>query len=143
MGSTVAVLPLPHKVVFNSTPLLAQQVFATSSTATSTPTPRQPSSGDAGELYEHARGEAPAARARRSCTLPRSPSHALAGAGPGHATTGSEEYGTSHGGGNWRYEVMTAWKRWQDYATMAFGVLLIISPFVFGETSHHLSSIGA
>jgi uncharacterized membrane protein HdeD (DUF308 family) len=38
---------------------------------------------------------------------------------------------------------MTAWKRWQDYATMVFGVLLIISPFVFGETSHHLSSIGA
>jgi hypothetical protein len=38
---------------------------------------------------------------------------------------------------------MTAWKRWQDYATMGFGILLIISPFVFGETSHHLSSIGA
>lgn len=26
---------------------------------------------------------------------------------------------------------------------MVFGVLLIISPFAFGETSHHLSSIGA
>ena len=38
---------------------------------------------------------------------------------------------------------MTAWKRWQDYATMVFGVLLIISPFVFGETSHHTSSYGA
>ena len=38
---------------------------------------------------------------------------------------------------------MTASKRWQDYATMVFGVLLIISPFVFGETSHHISSIGA
>jgi uncharacterized membrane protein HdeD (DUF308 family) len=38
---------------------------------------------------------------------------------------------------------MTAWKRWQDYATMAFGVLLIISPFVFGETSHHISTYGA
>jgi uncharacterized membrane protein HdeD (DUF308 family) len=38
---------------------------------------------------------------------------------------------------------MSAWKRWQDYATMLFGVLLIISPFVFGETSHHLSSYGA
>ena len=37
----------------------------------------------------------------------------------------------------------TAWKRWQDYATMVFGVLLIISPFAFGETSHHLSSYGA
>jgi uncharacterized membrane protein HdeD (DUF308 family) len=38
---------------------------------------------------------------------------------------------------------MTTWKRWQDYATMAFGVLLIISPFVFGETSHHISTYGA
>jgi uncharacterized membrane protein HdeD (DUF308 family) len=26
---------------------------------------------------------------------------------------------------------------------MLFGVLLIVSPFVFGETSHHLSSISA
>jgi uncharacterized membrane protein HdeD (DUF308 family) len=38
---------------------------------------------------------------------------------------------------------MTTWKRWQDYATMVFGVLLIISPFVFGETSHHISTYGA
>jgi drug/metabolite transporter (DMT)-like permease len=38
---------------------------------------------------------------------------------------------------------MTAWKRWQDYATMVCGVLLFISPFVFGETSHHLSTIAA
>jgi uncharacterized membrane protein HdeD (DUF308 family) len=38
---------------------------------------------------------------------------------------------------------MTAWKRWQDYATMGLGVLLIVSPFIFGETSHHLSSYGA
>ena len=38
---------------------------------------------------------------------------------------------------------MTAWKRWQDYATMAFGVLLFISPFVFGETSHQKSTIAA
>ena len=45
---------------------------------------------------------------------------------------------------------MTAWKRWQDYATMVFGVLLIISPFVFGPTLpfyphnlHRLSSISA
>ena len=30
---------------------------------------------------------------------------------------------------------MTAWKRWQDYTAMAAGVLLFISPFVFGETS--------
>src|SRR5450759_3062318 len=38
---------------------------------------------------------------------------------------------------------MTAWTRWQDYATMVFGVLLFVSPFAFGETSHHLSTIGA
>src|SRR2546421_7414666 len=31
--------------------------------------------------------------------------------------------------------VMTAWRRWQDYVTMATGVLLFISPLVFGETS--------
>jgi uncharacterized membrane protein HdeD (DUF308 family) len=37
---------------------------------------------------------------------------------------------------------MTAWKRWQDYATMVFGVLLIITPFVFGESSSHISAIG-
>ena len=30
---------------------------------------------------------------------------------------------------------MQASKRWQDYATMAIGVLLFVSPFVFGETS--------
>ena len=38
---------------------------------------------------------------------------------------------------------MTSWKRWQDYATIVFGVLLVISPFVFGETSHRVSSIAA
>jgi len=38
---------------------------------------------------------------------------------------------------------MTAWKRWQDYATMAFGVLLFISPFVFGETSRGVATVGA
>jgi len=30
---------------------------------------------------------------------------------------------------------MTAWRRWQDYVTMATGVLLFFSPIVFGETS--------
>jgi SPW repeat-containing protein len=30
---------------------------------------------------------------------------------------------------------MTAWRRWQDYVTMASGVLLFISPLVFGETA--------
>jgi uncharacterized membrane protein HdeD (DUF308 family) len=38
---------------------------------------------------------------------------------------------------------MTSWKRWQDYATMFCGVLIGISPFVFGETNHNISSIGA
>jgi uncharacterized membrane protein HdeD (DUF308 family) len=36
---------------------------------------------------------------------------------------------------------MTAWKRWQDYATMMFGVLLVISPFVFGETSDQVAAV--
>jgi hypothetical protein len=38
---------------------------------------------------------------------------------------------------------MTSWKRWQDYATMAFGVLLFIAPLVLGDTSHHLASPAA
>src|SRR6266851_1940144 len=38
---------------------------------------------------------------------------------------------------------MSAWKRWQDYATMLFGVLVLISPLVFGETSHHTATLGA
>jgi uncharacterized membrane protein HdeD (DUF308 family) len=38
---------------------------------------------------------------------------------------------------------MAAWRRWQDYATMAFGVLLFISPFVFGETSHQVAAVSA
>jgi hypothetical protein len=38
---------------------------------------------------------------------------------------------------------MTASKRWQDYATIVLGALLLISPFVFGATSHARSSIGA
>ena len=29
----------------------------------------------------------------------------------------------------------TAWKRWQDYATMVFGVALFVTPLVFGDTS--------
>jgi peptidoglycan/LPS O-acetylase OafA/YrhL len=32
---------------------------------------------------------------------------------------------------------MKAWTRWQDYATMVFGVVLVISPFVFDKTSQH------
>ena len=38
---------------------------------------------------------------------------------------------------------MTAWKRWQDYATMLFGVLLFISPFAFGETSNEVAARSA
>jgi SPW repeat-containing protein len=38
---------------------------------------------------------------------------------------------------------MTAWKRWQDYATMIAGVLLFVSPFVFGETSQGVAAYGA
>jgi uncharacterized membrane protein HdeD (DUF308 family) len=30
---------------------------------------------------------------------------------------------------------MTAWKRWQDYATIIFGAALFVTPFVFGDTS--------
>jgi hypothetical protein len=38
---------------------------------------------------------------------------------------------------------MTAWKRWQDYATMAFGVLLFISPLVVAETTHQVATVSA
>jgi uncharacterized membrane protein HdeD (DUF308 family) len=38
---------------------------------------------------------------------------------------------------------MGAWKRWQDYATMVFGVLVFIPPLVFNETSHHTATLGA
>jgi uncharacterized membrane protein HdeD (DUF308 family) len=38
---------------------------------------------------------------------------------------------------------MSAWKRWQDYATMVFGALVFISPLVFSETSHHTATLGA
>ena len=34
-------------------------------------------------------------------------------------------------------------KRWQDYITMVFGVLLVVSPLVYDETSHHLSTYAA
>ena len=29
---------------------------------------------------------------------------------------------------------MTAWKRWQDYSTIVFGVALFATPFVFSDT---------
>ena len=37
----------------------------------------------------------------------------------------------------------TMWRRWQDYATMLFGVLLFVSPFVFGETSQQTAAVSA
>ena len=39
---------------------------------------------------------------------------------------------------------MTAvWNRWQDYATMATGALLFVTPFAFGETSQGVAAAGA
>jgi hypothetical protein len=38
---------------------------------------------------------------------------------------------------------MKVWRRWQDYATMVFGILLIASPFVFAETSHRHATVVA
>ena len=38
---------------------------------------------------------------------------------------------------------MSAWKRWQDYATMLFGLVVVISPLLFSETSHHTATLGA
>jgi predicted transporter len=32
-------------------------------------------------------------------------------------------------------EMNTAWKRWQDYATIIFGVALFVTPLVFADTS--------
>ena len=31
---------------------------------------------------------------------------------------------------------MTAMRRWQDYLTMLLGVVLFVTPFAFGDTSH-------
>ena len=31
---------------------------------------------------------------------------------------------------------MTAFRRWQDYLTMLLGVILFVTPFTFGDTSH-------
>ncbi len=36
-----------------------------------------------------------------------------------------------------------AWRRWQDYATIIFGVALFVSPFVFGDTSQGTASTTA
>jgi uncharacterized membrane protein HdeD (DUF308 family) len=38
---------------------------------------------------------------------------------------------------------MTGWKRWQDYATMLFGVLLFVTPFVFQDTGQTVAATSA
>jgi uncharacterized membrane protein HdeD (DUF308 family) len=38
---------------------------------------------------------------------------------------------------------MTGWKRWQDYATMLFGVLLFVTPFVFQDTGQTVAATTA
>jgi SPW repeat-containing protein len=38
---------------------------------------------------------------------------------------------------------MTGWKRWQDYATMAIGILLFVTPFVFGDTGQTVAATSA
>jgi uncharacterized membrane protein HdeD (DUF308 family) len=32
-------------------------------------------------------------------------------------------------------DMITAWRRWQDYATIIFGIALFVTPFAFGDTS--------
>lgn len=38
---------------------------------------------------------------------------------------------------------MTAWKRWQDYATIIFGIALFLTPLVFGDTSQGTATTAA
>lgn len=35
---------------------------------------------------------------------------------------------------------MTAWRRWQDWVVVALGVVLFLTPFVFGETSQTVAA---
>ena len=37
----------------------------------------------------------------------------------------------------------TAWRRWQDYATIILGVGLFVTPFVFGDTSQTTATTAA
>src|SRR6202035_2234396 len=37
----------------------------------------------------------------------------------------------------------TAWKRWQDYATIIFGVALFVTPLGVGDTSHSAATTTA
>ena len=38
---------------------------------------------------------------------------------------------------------MTAWRRWQDYATIVLGALLFVSPVVFGDTGQSVAAATA
>jgi SPW repeat-containing protein len=38
---------------------------------------------------------------------------------------------------------MTTWRRWQDWVVVALGVILFVTPFVFGETSQAVAASAA
>ena len=38
---------------------------------------------------------------------------------------------------------MTAWKRWQDWSVVALGIIMFLTPFVFGETSQTVAASAA
>lgn len=38
---------------------------------------------------------------------------------------------------------MTAWRRWQDWVVVALGVVLFVTPFVFGQTGQSVAAYTA
>ena len=38
---------------------------------------------------------------------------------------------------------MTAWRRWQDWAVVVLGLVMLVTPFVFGETSQTVAASSA
>ena len=38
---------------------------------------------------------------------------------------------------------MTTWRRWQDWVVVALGVVLFVTPFVFGDTSQSSAAASA
>ena len=38
---------------------------------------------------------------------------------------------------------MTTWRRWQDWVVVALGVVLFVTPFVFGQTSETVAASAA
>ncbi len=38
---------------------------------------------------------------------------------------------------------MTTWRRWQDWVVVALGVILFVTPFVFGDTSQTVAALAA